>query len=325
MKPHIFFLAIITLAGLLAAGCGQHGVSPAPVEMRQSPPETHKPAPRREHKQAKPAPRPAKPMEVGPSSRPMTDAQKQQAIHDARLNLIRTFVSAREHLPVGLGEEAGVAKEELTSYLAGIGFNVIQSTQQLPPNPTEAQQNRFRRQNNCNLVFLVDATVLPRKGAGRHRQYACKLKGSVLNLTTHQIIASKRYDELGKIAQHQDVAIKSAVEAAMNKLKSYLSAEAVRKWEELSLYRVHLTMHNLATAGQADSIRAELQRRQGVFYVSLDSWDENRRTARYDVLIRRDAKDYLVQYIEELRKSGVRILDYEKGGKTIRALSSDFQ
>ncbi|HUW33972.1 MAG TPA: hypothetical protein VM223_20375, partial [Planctomycetota bacterium] len=110
-----------------------------------------------------------------------------------------------------------------------------------------------------------------------------------------------------------------ALRVAAKDMSAYLSDEVVRKWEFTSLVRMTLEVNNIESIAQADDIRVGLQKRLGVFYVSLDSWDHESEKAIYDVLCRFDVQRFLAAYVDELRDGGLKVRWIKKGGEAIKA------
>ena len=67
------------------------------------------------------------------------------------------------------------------------------------------------------------------------------------------------------------------------------------------------------------SIRAGLQERLGVYYVSLESWLASTETARYEVLCRFDVKRFLSAYVSELERGKVEVTSMDQQGEKIEA------
>jgi hypothetical protein len=200
--------------------------------------------------------------------------------------------------------------------LAELGFKVIETTKGLGFAPSEDAQDGFRRQNDCNLALLVKGEAKEADKFGNFWSFESNLKGKVLNLTTHQLIASKTIRKRGERALDEQVAAEDAQRAAAKEMAKYLTDEVVRKWEATSLVRVKMTATRIYNMSQADDLRIGLQRRVGIYYVSLESWDDKIDLAVYEILCRFDVERFLPAYVEELRKGGVEI---KRIGKAIKA------
>ncbi|HUW31636.1 MAG TPA: hypothetical protein VM223_08485 [Planctomycetota bacterium] len=250
----------------------------------------------------------------------ISDEEKQKIIEASLINLQRMIVGADEQLILTGGtEQSDAAKEQLVTKLGELEFNVIQSNEKLSFSPTEQEQEGWRRGNNCNLLFLLKGESKKQDKFGNFYSFEAKLQGKVLNLTTHQIIASKTITKRGRRALNEDEAAEDALRVAAKDMSTYLSDEVVRKWEFTSLVRMTLEVNNVESIGQADDIRVGLQKRLGVFYVSLDSWDHESEKAIYDVLCRFDVQRFLAAYVEELRDGGLKVRWIKKGGEAIKA------
>ena len=249
-----------------------------------------------------------------------TNAQKHDIVHKALLNLQRMMISSRERiaLPDGV-ETTTVARDVLANKMAELSFNVIEMTDRLPFEPSEAQQDRFRAENDCNLAFLMDGEAEQFDKHGNYYLYKCKLRGKVLNLTTHQQIATKTVRRKGPRDLDEAEAGEDALEKAAEDLAAYLTDEVTRKWEATSLVRMRLAVSGLRHFREADDLRVGLQQRVGIYYVSLERWDDRSDTAEYDVLCRFDVERFLAPYVDELRRDRVRIESVERHGKVIKA------
>lgn len=249
-----------------------------------------------------------------------SDEEKQQAVETALLNLQRCIISTEEALELSGGVEGSTAaKETLTTTLAELGFMVIESTKDLPFSPSEPDQERFRAHNDCNLVFLISGSAKPMDRFGNFHSFESQLTMKVLNLTTHQVLASKTFLKRGKRALDERQAAEDANRAAASELAKYLTDEVVRKWEATSLIRMELVVAHIEEIAQADDIRLGLQRRPGVYYASLDQWDDGTETAFYEVLCRFDVQRHLAAYVDELRRGKVQVKDFRAAGKAIEA------
>jgi len=250
----------------------------------------------------------------------IADDEKQRIIEASLINLQRMIVGTDEQVVLSGGAQPSeAAKEQMVTKLGELEFNVIQSNEKLSFSPTEQEQEGWRRGNNCNLLFLLKGEAKKQDKFGNFYSFEAKLQGKVLNLTTHQIIASKTITKRGRRALNEDEAAEDALRVAAKDLSAYLSDEVIRKWEFTSLVRMALEVNNIESIAQADDLRVGLQKRLGVFYVSLDSWDHESEKAIYDVLCRFDVQRFLAAYVDELRDGGLNVRWIKKGGEAIKA------
>jgi len=336
------FIPLLFLA-LLAAGCapnrtegkdwpqprkpGQEPPGPAPLEPPPADDTTGKtsvPPVKADPSVEKPQPGSTAEKIVTGATEPLkgriADDEKQKIIEASLINLQRMIVGADEQVVLSGGSQASeAAKEQIVTKLGELEFNVIQSNDKLSFSPTEQEQEGWRRGNNCNLLFLLKGESKKQDKFGSFYSFEAKLQGKVLNLTTHQIIASKTITKRGRRALNEDEAAEDALRAAAKDMAKYLSDEVIRKWEYTSLVRMVLEVNNVESIGQADDIRVGLQKRVGVFYVSLDSWHHETEKAVYDVLCRFDVQRFLAAYVEELRDGGLKVRWIKKGGEAIKA------
>jgi len=241
----------------------------------------------------------------------MTMAEKQKVVKTALLNLQRCFVTAEKDMTE--------ARDALETALAEPGFNVVQAARDLKFDPTEDALEKFRKDNDCNLVFLLKGEAKQKDKFGKFFSYECKLSGKIVNLYTHQIIARKTITKRGERKQDADQAADSAVVAAAEPMSEYLIKEVARKWQATSLVKARLDIHNVEDAGVCNDLRAGLQNRAGVYYVALERWDAGGRTAEFEVLCRFDVKEHLLAYVNELRLGKVKPL-LAKDGEVIKAI-----
>jgi len=246
---------------------------------------------------------------VGKSLPPrMSDAQKQKIINETLMNLMRVIVCGNETVELSDGNErTSTGLEKLTSRLAELGFNVIQNDGKLSFNPSESEQNHFRYENKCNLLFLLKGQARQADKFGNFYSFQCKQKMKVLNLTTHQVIALKTFTSRGKRATSQTDAAESAIEKTTGELANYITDEIIRKWEVASLLRVKLRVTDLDTVAMADDIRVGLQKRVGIYYVSLERWDKSSEIGEYEILCRANVQRFLAAYIDEVCKGHVKV------------------
>ncbi len=245
----------------------------------------------------------------------MSDTEKQKIINETLMNLMRVMVCGDEITKLSDGKEAtSTGREKLTSRLAELVFKVIQSNDQLSFNPSESEQKRFRYLSKCNLVFLLKGQSKQVDKLGNFYKFQCKQKMKVLNLATNQIIVTKTFTGEGKRATNQTDAAENAINEATNKLANHVTDEVIRKWEVASLLKIQLRVTDLKTVGRADDIRVGLQKRVGIYYVSLERWDKSSKIAYYEILCRADVKRFMPAYIDEVCEGHVQV----------KTLSSDF-
>ena len=326
MMHAIRLVGIAAAAAMVAAGCGrtQQPDRPPPLAVSNPPgPETP----------LVPPPQPTGPAERTTPQRPdvvtgvrpplkgrLSDEEKQRILEASLLSLQRLVLSAEERLSLSAGaESSNAAKEELATRLSELGFRIVETTSSLGFTPTEATQDVFRTANDCNLAVLVKGEAKETDKFGNFWSFESRLQGKVLNLATHQVIATKTVLKRGKRALDERQAAEDAQEAAARDLATYLTDEVARKWEATSLVRVILVASNIDSAAQADDLRVGLQKRVGIYYVSLDAWDDAVNQAVYEILCRFDVERFLPAYIEELRKGGVEIKKIERRGEVIQA------
>jgi hypothetical protein len=75
---------------------------------------------------------------------------------------------------------------------------------------------------------------------------------------------------------------------------------------------------------KADDLRVGLQKRPGVYYVSLESWDLATGVGRYEVLARFDVQRFLPAYVDELRLDKVKVQAVSQNGQAITARKGHF-
>ena len=250
----------------------------------------------------------------------ISDAEKQRIVEQTLLNLQRLIVSADERLVLSTGPQpSDAARNALTQRLAEIGFNVIQSASNMGSSPSEGIQDAFRKANNCNIAILIQGDSKKQDKFGNFWSFESSMNAKVLNLTTHQVIASRTILKRGRRALDERQAAEDAQESAAKDLATYLTDEVVRKWEATSLIRVNMAVTNIHNADQADDVRVGLQSREGIYYVSLEVFDHEARVATYEILCRFDVERFLPGYISELREGGIRIKYMERKGEVIDA------
>jgi len=259
--------------------------------------------------------------DVRPPFKPTYSVEKKaKFVKDSRLNLQRVFVCTDEMAVLSTGNVAfSVVREALIDKLTKLNFKVIESSSTLGFSPSEAEQDAFRESENCNLVFLAAATTGKADKFGNFWSFSGKVRGKLLNLTTHEIIGSKNVDKRGKRALGEGEAATSSLRAAGEDAATWLTDKAVEKWEATSLERTTFVAANITNAEMADDIRVGLEKRVGVRYVSLEGWDSQSQTAFYDILYRYDVRKSMESYIYSVRgKGNVKINLVDKGGKVIK-------
>ena len=247
------------------------------------------------------------------------EARKREA-RNALKRLRRMAVSSEETLKLSGGDKkTTTAKGILESSLADRNFTVATTTDTLVFSPSDEQQDRFRKANDCNLAFLVKAESKKKDQFGKFYLFEAEVKGKVLNLTTHELIASKTVRKKSKRKLDEAEAATDALEAAAKELAKDLIDEVVAKWQVTSLVRYRLVVTNLALAREVDSVRNGLGRRPGIYYVSLERWDEGSGKATYEVLCRCDVEEKLTAYVGKLGIGEIRVQSVDRHGKVIKA------
>jgi len=318
VRPALVF-TLLMLLGL--AGCAHRRTEPVDYDPPREPPV--KPGP--EHPPSPPPePVPPKPDPVvKPDPEPLpgrlSDAEKQDIGRRALFDLQRMVISSAEVMELSTGAEpTSVAAELLETKLAELGYRVTQTTRGLPFEPSEEELDALRREGNFNLAFVIAGGARERDRLGDFWSFKSDLRGKVLNLTTHQVIAAKTIRKQGRRAIDEDEAARDALESAAADLATYLTNEVSRKWEATSLIRVRLICTDLDHAREVDDVRIGLQRRPGIYYVSLERWDKRSDRAIFEVLCRYDVREYLLGYVDELRVGRVQVERIERG-KIIKA------
>ena len=191
------------------------------------------------------------------------------------------------------------AKGVLTGKLAELGFKVIQSRSSLDYSPSEAQQDTFRKANDCNLVFLISGDARKMSKLGNFWSFQGAMKGKILNLTTHQVIAETAASKRGQRKLAEDKAAVSALEAAGGQLAADLTEALARKGQAASLVKLELIVTRVKTRAKAEALRTGLVRLDGIYYAAVHRWDETSAAARYELLcpfyLESKIADYVVQ------------------------------
>jgi hypothetical protein len=232
----------------------------------------------------------------------------------ALLHLQRMIISSDERIEVDGGHEnTTAARDELATRLSELDYYLVASSEHLSYDASEASQRRFRSANDCNLVFLLQGEAEQFDRLGNFYLYQAELKGKVINLTTHQEIASKTIFRKGERTLDPVAAGENALELAAADVATYLTDEISRKWEATTLIRMKVVITDIDHAQELDDVRIGLQRRHGIYYVSVEQWDKVSDRAVLEVLCRFDVREYLVGYVDELRGGRVQVERVERG------------
>jgi hypothetical protein len=257
---------------------------------------------------------------VEPLAGRLSDEEKQEIVHSALLNIQRMVISSDVQLALsGTHEATMVAADLIASKLAELGFRVTQSTSRLEYDPSEHRLDAFRKHNDCNLAIVIEGGAQAGDRFGNFWSFTGELKGKVLNLTTHQVIASTTIRKQGRRALDERGAAQDAIESAAADLATYLTDEMARKVEATSLVRMRMTCTDLDHWQEADDVRIGLQRRPGIYYVSMEHWDKQSDRGVLEVLCRFDVQQFLPSYVDELRKGRIQVVSVEQAGKVIRS------
>lgn len=329
MKTHQALLIVAAGLAVALAGCAHQRTEPqdapaaraAPVRPGPDSPPGPPPAPAADAEPITQPPTPARPQErerlvqpkIDPLPGRLPPQEKQEIARKALLDLQRVVICSHErlHLPDGRLPAAAAARL-LETRLAELGYRVMQTVADLPFEPSEATLDAFRENNKCNLVFLIGGEATPRDSLAGEWSYEADLRGKVVNLTTHQVIAARTIRKLGRRSSDAFQAARDALESAAADLATYLTDEVSRKWEVTTLVRIVLVCDRLHHIREADDIRIGLQRRPGIYYVSLERWDEASQRGWYEVLCRYDVLQYLPTYVDDLTRGRVRIERFEQ-------------
>ena len=107
--------------------------------------------------------------------------------------------------------------------------------------------------------------------------------------------------------------------AAAADLAKYLTGEAVRWWEKISLIRKTLVVDGVDSAKWANYVRQELQGRVGVYYVSLESWNPKSAEATFEILYRFDVERFVTSYIAAVPGKKLKVTLLDTNSETIKA------
>jgi hypothetical protein len=250
----------------------------------------------------------------------LSDTEKKKTIAKAMPNFQRVVISTDERMRISQGAASTtIAKDAITAKLAALTFNVIQSTAWTGYDPSEQTLDEYRERNDCNLVLLVQGEARQAAQLNNYLSYDGELKGKVVNATTHQIIASTTIAKRGQYSPSQLQAGESALQAAAADLVTYLTDEIARKWEATSLVKLRLTVQEMDHIIKVDDVRLGLQKKAGVYYVSLEKSDLSSGEAEFEVLCRFDLQPLLPTYVDDLRSGSVKVLKVEQSGEVIKA------
>ncbi len=245
----------------------------------------------------------------------LSNAEKQEIVRRALFDLQRVIVCSDEalHLDHGRRESSTVARDVLAKHLEELTYHVVATTNELRYQPSEEQLDWFREANNCNLVFLLRGEAEPFDVFRGQHLYESRLSGRVLNLTTHQEIASKTISRQGERFLKAEQAAESALVLAAADVATYLTDEVSRKWEVTSLIRIPIVVTNIEHAQELDDLRIGLQRRPGIYYASIERWDKESEVAHLELLCRIDVREYLIGYVDDLRIGRIQVQRVERG------------
>jgi len=252
-----------------------------------------------------------------------SDAEKQQMVERALMTIKRIAVVSDETLKLSSGTEStNAGKELIEQRLAELTMNVQHAGRDLPFSPTRSQREAFREATGIELVYLLDLDARRKAKLGKFYSFEAGGKGKVLNLATGQVIANyASVLKRGQRSQDEQQAAESAVRIAAENLATYLTDESIRKWEATSLVKRQLVVRNVKTAAEAVSIRNQLQKAPGVYYVSLESFDEAKPAATYEILARFDAERNLTGYINNVvARDEVRVVKFDRISGRIDAI-----
>lgn len=307
----VSLLLATTLALICFAGCASKSTQPAAA------PEEPAPGPA-ESAAGDETPKP--PAHV-PLVGQLSATEKQRITQEALAGLRRIVISSDESIQLKQTvTRANVAYDALRHRLTDTGFVVVTATSQLSPDPSLAEQERFRIANNCKLAFLVAGRALPTERDDGQHLFQAEVRARVLNLTTCNDLATRDARRDGPPAVSELEAGRTALTAAASELAGYLVEELQRRWEATSLVRVALDLRNLDQPKDLDDVRLGLARQPGVYYVSLERWDRHARAATVEVLCSVDVRALLSSYIERLRVGRVQVAGGNQIGEVLKAL-----
>jgi len=250
----------------------------------------------------------------------LTDAQKQAALDRALQSLVRVAVVPDEVVLLADGSDpTAAAREMLTATLSEKGYTVVEARGELGIQSTDEQQDKFRDDNRCNLVFLVSGSSNQKDKFGSFFLFEAHLSVKVLDLAAHEVIASKQSSKAGQRELDEAIAARTAASAAAEELVASLADEIAAREQATSLVRLSLVVASRQPAQQALGLRHELHKRPGIYYVSLENWQEADHTATYEILCRLDIQEQLGSWVEELSDPAIEMIDLKQTGDTIQA------
>ena len=214
-------------------------------------------------------------------------------------------VDEQFRLSTGLQQTKAI-RAALAIRLKRLGFEVIDMADQIEFSPSLQRQDELRRETGANLAVLVKARTDKAETDRGLWCFQSEMSGKVVNLTTHEAVASRAVLKRGGYAPvEMDAAGKARTEALAD-LAGYLAGRIDRNWMNWSLLSQRLTITNIADERAAYRLRDELRKRDGICTVAMEKWDRASGTAHYHVQCHFQEMDSFEEWIGDLLPGPVR-------------------
>ena len=242
----------------------------------------------------------------------LTKEQKAQFVRQAKIDLLGTLVMTREVLKLQDREElSDVCRQELAGRLADINMRVFASSDWPGYDVTPDQLEEYGRASNADLVIVAKAVSEKADRLGDFWSFRARIAAKALRAFTGDVVASKRIEVRGRRALTEDDAARSALTRGAKQAVNYLADEILRKHP--TLISLHMVVDNMTKGRHVDTFARGLEKRPGITYVSLESWDDESCEAVFEVACRSDVREDLRVYVEKLEAICVEIYTSEKG------------
>lgn len=308
MKTRRLLLGLLLVNLVVMAGCHGQRTTP-PAERVVLPPPPVAPVP-----PGPPEKRPKDPYVVipQPPDKPILPPQEEQAlVCTAKLDLLRVLICSDETVHLSdTAYKSDECKQKVVEHFSDIGYRVVDGA--FPGyNASGGTLKGIANDIDVDLFVLLYAKTTLRDKFGDFYLFQADGRGRVAQIVGNELVTATSANVRGKRGLSEGEAAQSALQACGEEIGQKLSYEILRKSSSGILVR-ELTIDGLGRASQADYIRVGLEKKPGVYSVTLKRWDSTNKRAVFLIRLDASVKENLAAYLEDIEKVRLRVTEFQK-------------
>lgn len=292
---------VIVLACCLVLFTGCHGQRVTPVP----PPAVEPHGPVQPAPSSPPKETPGDPTTVSsvkaPKEPAVSDEDKASLLYQAKLDLLRILICSDEKMVVdGQQAETDAMQQQVAEHFTNVGFRVLNGSRCPDYNASPRELARLANKLDVDMFVLLSATSRQVTKLGNFYSFEADGRGKVVQITSSELLTTKKTLIRGKRALNPQQAAESALQTCGDDLAKRFSDEILRKSADGALVR-RLRVEGLRTAAKVDYVRTGLENKPGIRSVALSGWDKESGVAVFWVRLDAGAQENLAAYLEQLQ------------------------